>query len=577
MSRRIVSTYVYWTSLTKMVFVFSMLCVGVGCRHATDPLQTMTITGQIVDESRSPVSGAFVASNGITATSDAQGHYTLSNVDVRSPDRTIITCSNAGYFNAAVTAGPDQNGKTVVDIDMISLGTPQTVTAHSAATVSVTGAHVDLPADRYVTKTHAVYTGDLHVCERHLDPTTTSLANAFPDVTNPTGNGIISYGVICLQGFDITGEELGMTSGTNAPFKMTVPSTLLGQAPTNINLLYFDTAELQWVQRGTATLVDSEYVGSISQFGNWTCAEQAPTISCGGPFTYIVGNDIPDNHVWLSPDGTLLAVSNSQRTNFFSATTGSLVSSIPVAWNSNSTVQFSKDNARVLTIGNESASVWQVSGAQLLRQFTLVGGESILLVNNGTQVLRCLDSIRCFNVSDSSRSSVLGYLRGSNAHLESLSSDEKSILILDNIHGAYTLTSWDLSRDSLISQVVLPTIPNNLHWAPDLSVFSYRTHDAPSGDDFFDTRSGVKLNQNTFTYPDFSRAPVMILHDNAHFMTRSQNDAPIVYSIQTGMAVDSIPWMVDTHPHDIVAGNSGFIGASFDCGQKLYIKYRFFP
>lgn len=100
-----------------------MACIGVSCsddEQGEGAMQYGTVTGAVVDELSSPVSGVAVTveDTEISTTTDAQGTYTLENVPV---DSRIITFAKADYqtVSVTVTAGKfDENLKAVVDAEM---------------------------------------------------------------------------------------------------------------------------------------------------------------------------------------------------------------------------------------------------------------------------------------------------------------------------------------------------------------------------------------------------------------------------------------------------------------------------
>lgn len=258
-----------------LVLCLTMVIALVSCDRMFGPadagssLVQTTLTGRVVDETGKSVSGAVVRGHGMTTTTNVHGVFVLANVTV-PVGRAVIMVSKGGYFTGARAACPSASKTTTMFVTLQSAKTTKTINASAGGQVSIGAARVDLPANGYVDSRGNVYTGNVNVAAKYLDPDAESFYDSFSgDMSAVRSDGsvteLISYGVLRVQLTGDQGQELNLRQGTNAT--LTYPAADASQAA--IPLWYFDERLGMWKEEGSASRVGSTYVGTVTHFTDW--------------------------------------------------------------------------------------------------------------------------------------------------------------------------------------------------------------------------------------------------------------------------------------------------------------------
>jgi protocatechuate 3,4-dioxygenase beta subunit len=245
-----------------------------------EPTVTTTLLGTVVDESSNPVDAATVTAYGKTTTTDAQGFFTITNVEV-SPDRAYVKVTKTGYFTGSKACAPAANAATQVKITLSSNAPNFTITSSSGGTASLAnGSSVQLPVDAVVSSSGSAYSGTINLAVKHLDPSSDDFDNLMPgDLeairTDGSSATLYSYGMLNVELTDNAGQPLKLADGKSATLTFPVPASMQGNAPATIPLWYFDETAGIWKEEGTANLVGTNYVGLVHHFSTWNCDQAA--------------------------------------------------------------------------------------------------------------------------------------------------------------------------------------------------------------------------------------------------------------------------------------------------------------
>lgn len=241
------------------------------------PMEELTgsVTGTVLDEEGLALADVEITYRGTTTTTDRYGYFTIANTTMYG-DGTFLTANKSGYFQGSRKFYAVEDGHANISIQLIKKTLSQTISATSGGVVQVDDATVDLPAGNYRTADGLSYTGDVKVYAEWLDPTAEETFDEMPgDLTGVTTEGDIqglqTYGMVVVELEDSNGAPLQMPDGENATLNMPVPSDLMGTAPSEIPLWYFDEENGTWVEEGSAQLVNGEYIGEVSHFTFWNC------------------------------------------------------------------------------------------------------------------------------------------------------------------------------------------------------------------------------------------------------------------------------------------------------------------
>jgi len=235
---------------------------------------TTTVGGMVVDESGLPMAGVSVSAHGSSAATNAQGVFQFKNISVPI-DRACVIARKSGYFSAAHAEWPKQNGVTMVQLTMQKATIKTSFSASVGGTATASASSVVFPANAVVTASGSAYTGTVSVAVAHLTPDNrTSFQQFFAGDaaarrTDNTITDLVSYGVLRVQLFGASGEQLQLKAGSAATLRYSIPISLASSQPSNIPLWYFDESIGMWKEEGQATLTGGMYVGSVSHFTDW--------------------------------------------------------------------------------------------------------------------------------------------------------------------------------------------------------------------------------------------------------------------------------------------------------------------
>lgn len=268
--------YLLSTLLIAVAFLLNA-CIN-GATSPQDPSSTATIStsigGVVTDEQGSPMAGVAVTAHGATTSTNAQGVYLFKNVSVPS-ERACVIAHKSGYFTAAHAEWPKQNGVTMVQIAMQKAKITTTFSASVGGTATASASSVEFPANAVATTSGASYNGMVSVAVAYLTPDErTSFQQFFAGDaaarrTDNTITELLSYGVLRVQLFGASGEQLQLKAGSTATLRFSIPIRLASSQPSSIPLWYFDESLGMWKEEGQATLQGDTYVGSVSHFTDW--------------------------------------------------------------------------------------------------------------------------------------------------------------------------------------------------------------------------------------------------------------------------------------------------------------------
>lgn len=235
---------------------------------------TADFNGQIMDEYGVPLSGVSIMVGNKTATTDANGIFTVENATVKE-DLAFVKCTKSGYFHASRSVLPSETSSNYVRIQMMTLDIVSTFASDQSASVSVGGATVDFDGD-YIDANGTLYNGTVSVAMKHLPAMDANTGERMPGMLyaqNAAGDdGVLAtYGMVAVELFGSSGQELQLANGSAATIHMDVDASQLSGAPATIPLWHFDEVAGYWVEEGSAALTSGKYVGTVDHFSFWNC------------------------------------------------------------------------------------------------------------------------------------------------------------------------------------------------------------------------------------------------------------------------------------------------------------------
>ena len=283
---------------TSFLLPLIMVLLFQGCKKdnpepdvTTPPIAsglTVNITGTVVGDNGTFITGAQVEVNGRTATSGDRGLFRMLNVPAND-GRNFLKVHKSGYFFGGRNFYVSESGEVGVKVKLVPRMLTGTFNASAGGEVETSdGLKVVIPANSI----EGGYQGQVKVYSRFYDLTIPESILEVPGMEGMDLNGddvlLLSYGMGSFELENTSGDLLQLASGASAELTVPVPSSILGTAGPSIPLWYFDEALGTWMEEGSATLQGGNYVGEVGHFSVWNCdnpmiaSRYNVIITCGG-------------------------------------------------------------------------------------------------------------------------------------------------------------------------------------------------------------------------------------------------------------------------------------------------------
>ncbi len=288
MKKNLIMTFASFLVLSSLVYY--------GCKdNSTNPpvdnggeTVSSTISGSVLDESNAPVSGALVETAGQTTTTNGDGTFLFSGIQVPK-SRFVVNVTKSGYFRGSCSDTPVANGTSTIKIYLMQAGVTQTIDATSGGEAALqNGSKVVLNSNSIAASDGSVYNGNVNLSLGYLDPTSENFSNMVPggdmqaQRTDNSQATLYSYGIIRVQMKGDGGQDLNLKSGSQSEITVDIPPSMSSSAPATIPLWHYDQSTGLWKEEGTATKQGDKYVGTVGHFSDWNCDVPQGTASVSG-------------------------------------------------------------------------------------------------------------------------------------------------------------------------------------------------------------------------------------------------------------------------------------------------------
>ena len=290
--------------MKKLFFILGVLFVLNGCQRENiidvdtmpvdQPIVTVTssLIGQVSDENGSLVGGALVYLDGHQTMSNELGVFEFNDILI-SKDAAYVQVEKDGYFKGSRKFSTQINETPYVKIELIEKVLIENIDTQLGGEVNVENSSVVLPAGEYQLQDGTKYSGEVFVYAKYLDPTKVETFDQMPG--NLTGINLegeekvlASYGMIGVELISSSGEYLELPEGAQAEIELSVPASLLANAPATIPLWHFSDIQGIWVEEGEAVLQGNKYIGQVAHFSFWNCDAPFDLVELSG---YVQIND----------------------------------------------------------------------------------------------------------------------------------------------------------------------------------------------------------------------------------------------------------------------------------------------
>ncbi|NUN99231.1 MAG: carboxypeptidase regulatory-like domain-containing protein [Saprospiraceae bacterium] len=300
----------------KKVFYFLFLSLALASCHKDTEETTIfeevytppvikingNIAGLVVNENGDPIEGATVQVGNQQLQTGPGGYFIFRNI-VLNANGTYIKVDQPGYFHASRRFYPKLNAMNYTTLTLMAKNNTGQVSATTGGIVNVLGgATVKLPANGIAKADGTLYTGQVQVAARWLDPTADNLTDIMPGNLHAINSrqeevALATFGMMAVELTGTDGSRLNLANGSKAELSIQIPSQLQSNAPNEIPLWHFDETTGLWREEGFAVRQGNAYVGEVSHFSFWNWDVPYPLVNIEGTILSPDGN--PLSNVWL--------------------------------------------------------------------------------------------------------------------------------------------------------------------------------------------------------------------------------------------------------------------------------------
>ncbi|MEY4562931.1 MAG: hypothetical protein RLZZ618_2208 [Pseudomonadota bacterium] len=297
----------------------SLLLGACGGGGDSAPAPATAVEGTVLDASTgTPVANASVQSGAASATTGADGKFTLS---IAANARAVLRISKTAYAeNVVVTPVADAQTTTVLaQLLPVAATTAISTTGGGTATVPNSTARVVIGGGSLVRADGLPISGQVSVAVTPINPAVNPsyMPGDFRAIRAGTGpSSIESFGAMTVTLADATGARVNIATGRTASIR--IPLTTRGTPTPTIPLFYFDTATGLWVEEGTASLAGTApnqyYEGNVSHFSTWNADQYVNTVNVTGCLQDDRGNRVAGARVTsdgVNYSGTAMGVTDA--------------------------------------------------------------------------------------------------------------------------------------------------------------------------------------------------------------------------------------------------------------------------
>ncbi len=289
----------------KTTKIFVLLCIiailGHSCRNDSDDftvtppviepavIVTSSVLGTVIDNNGISVKGAMVTFEDQVTFTDDNGVFQFNDEQLYSSG-TYIKVSKDGFFDGSRRFYASEGNTSIIAIELIPTEEVAEFSSLDGSIISFENVELNFKANSIMKEDGAVYSGNVNVVAKYLDPTLLNTLNQMPgDLTGTASDQnrvvLTSFAMIAVELLDDNGNKLQIQQGKTVDAKIPIPETLLDNAPATIPMWHFDEELGRWIEEGAATLVNGMYETSLAHFSFWNCDVSSNAIFLKGSIT----------------------------------------------------------------------------------------------------------------------------------------------------------------------------------------------------------------------------------------------------------------------------------------------------
>ncbi len=249
---------------------------------------TGSVTGYVYDENNKPIADAEVAIYSGRTRSDKHGFFVFENQKMDSKG-TFIKVFKKGYLHGSDMIYPAAGTTSYARVKLLSSNAIAEFDSGAGGKIGIPGGgYVSFEPSSIVDDKGNLYTGNVRVTLKYLNPNDDDLGDAMPGALEGRRDGggdvvLGTLGMIAAELHDSDGNLLNIGKGKTATIE--IPAKTQNR-PATIPLWWFDESEGVWVEEGSASLQGSFYIGQVSHFSFWNCDQPYVTAYACLKFIY---------------------------------------------------------------------------------------------------------------------------------------------------------------------------------------------------------------------------------------------------------------------------------------------------
>lgn len=228
------------------------------------PQTKATLSGLVRDTAGQPIVGVAVSGGGVSATSGADGKFTLS---IPAQGVTVVKLEKTGLAPAWHPLRPNGAESLTLVATMYAPTTATIDIGQAPATIQTPGgASVTVPQGSLRTAAGVVPTGPVQAQVTWVSPAQASQAAPVPLVgTDGTQTlPLETFGMVDVR-FDWQGQPLQVAPGRT--LRLDIPAE--ADDPATTGLFFADPVSGVWIQEGTATKVNGRWLAELPHLSWW--------------------------------------------------------------------------------------------------------------------------------------------------------------------------------------------------------------------------------------------------------------------------------------------------------------------
>ncbi len=232
-----------------------------------------SVSGIVLRDGGSPLSGATVSAGSQSTTTNEDGYFVLAAVP-EGP--TLVSFTYDGFMSTFRMA--QVSSATAIHFADVVLVASEFTEFSSAAGSQIVApggdAVVNFDADSFVNGAGDTYNGDVTVQINAMTPDDSEFYGSFPgEFAGVREDGsevtLVSYGFMAIELTAADKTPLLLADGMTAELNLTISPDKVADAPATMPMWYFDESDGQWHEDGVATLNGNTYTADVEHFTTW--------------------------------------------------------------------------------------------------------------------------------------------------------------------------------------------------------------------------------------------------------------------------------------------------------------------